>query len=130
MQNNNFSEVFALEIDGWCYGISNYPGEIYPGLVHRIIREVKPAFDAAIANQHVFEVSDIASRLSKAAKYLISEKEIAFSIMSHLPNPMQLDERGKRTLAQIVNSAELKYSGALARLQRRWHLEENLRSAA
>ena len=119
----HFDEIFAIEIDGWCYGLQNYPGEIYPGLVHAVIRELAPSYRAAIEHNLVFDVLDVSKRFSRAAKYLIHEKEVCFSILAQFPNPATLDEEGQYVLAQLIDQVEQHHGGALARLQRKWAWE-------
>ena len=53
---DSYDEIFGVEIDGWCYGVTNYPGEIFPGLVHRVIKELSPSFSAAIEHNVVFDI--------------------------------------------------------------------------
>ena len=125
----HFDEIFNIEIDGWCYGLQNYPGEIYPGLVHAVLRELAPSYRAAIEHNLVFNILEVAKRFSRAAKYLIHEKEICFSILAQLPNPTSLDEDGQYVLAQIIDQAEQHHGGALVRLQRKWAWERE-KSAA
>ncbi|NLF25738.1 MAG: hypothetical protein GX589_08815 [Deltaproteobacteria bacterium] len=121
---DRFGEVFEIEMSGWCYGIEKYPGEIFSGLVHAVIRELAPSFRAAIEHGYPFKVLDLASRISKSAKYLIHEKEIAFSILAQLPNPATLSgEDAQFTLAQVIDQVEQAYGGALERLQRKWHFD-------
>ncbi|MBN8549719.1 MAG: hypothetical protein J0M12_10425 [Deltaproteobacteria bacterium] len=120
---DSYDEIFKIEMDGWCYGISNYPGEIFPGLVHRVIKELGPSFREAIEHNVVFNVIETAQKFSKAAKYLINDKEIAFSILSTLPNPSVLDEDGQFIMAQLIDQVERAYGGALERLQKKWGWE-------
>jgi hypothetical protein len=121
---DKFDEVFEIEMSGWCYGIEKYPGEIFSGLIHAVIRELAPSFKAAIEHNYAFKVLDLASRVSKAAKYLIHEKEIAFSILAQLPSPATLPtEDAQFTLAQVIDQVEQAYGGALERLQRKWSYE-------
>lgn len=117
---NKYNEIFEIEVDGWCYGLANFSGEITPPIVFRVIGELSPSFRAAIESNVVFDLLDVATRLSKAAKYLVKEKEIAFAILSQLPSPTSLDEDGQFILAQVVDQVEQAYGGALERLQRRW----------
>lgn len=120
---DRYDEVFEVEIDGWCYGLSNYPGEISSGLVHRVIKEVGPAFAEALKFHLAFNVLEVSRRFSKAAKYLVPEREIAFSILATLPHPLTLDEDGQYVLATVVDQVEQAYGNALAPLQRRWNAE-------
>lgn len=121
---NKYDEIFEVEIDGWCYGISNFPGEIHAAIVFRVIGELAPAFRTAVESNVIFDVLDVATRLSRAAKYLVHEKEIAFGILAHLPSPASIDEDGKFILAQLVDQVEQAYGGALERLQRKWMWEK------
>lgn len=126
---DRFDEIFAIEIDGWAYGIQNYPGEIFPGLVHAVIKELRPSFKAAIEHNVIFDVLAVSKKISRAAKYLVHEKEIAFSVLAQLPTPSDLDEDGQFIMAQIIDQVEQAYGGALARLQRKWAYERR-RAAA
>lgn len=120
---DRYDEIFAIEIEGWCYGISTSPGEIFRGLVHRVVKELNPSFRVAIEHNVVFDIIDISKRFSKAAKFLIHEKEVAFSILLQLPNPQTMTEEQQFVLAQIVDRVEQTYGGALDRLQKKWYAE-------
>jgi hypothetical protein len=120
---DRYDEVFEIEIDGWCYGITNFPGEVSSGLVHRVIRELTDVFRAAIEHNYVFNILNIADRISKAAKYLIDEREITFSILAQLPNPVTINEDQQFVLAQIIDQAEQAYGGAIERLEKKWAWE-------
>ena len=120
---DRYDEVFEIEIDGWCYGVSNFPGEVSSGLVHRVIRELTDIFRAAIEHYYVFNLLSVSERISKAAKYLIDEREITFSILAQLPNPVTINEDQKFVLAQIIDQAEQAYGGAIERLEKKWAWE-------
>ena len=126
---DSYDEIFGVEIDGWCYGITNYPGEIFPGLIHRVLKELAPSFTAAIEHNVVFDILDIAMKFSRAAKYLVDEREICFSILANLPHPGSLNEDAQFVLAQIVDQAEQAYGGALERLEQRWSTEKGRKAA-
>lgn len=115
-----YEEVFQVEIDGWCYGIENYPGEFYPNLVHIIIREMKPMLKGVLEKGVVFNIIEISEKLAKASKYRVHEKELAFSILAQLPNPSELGEDGQFAMAQVLDKVEQVYEGVLERLERRW----------
>jgi hypothetical protein len=127
---NNYDELFEIEIDGWCYGLANFGGEIEPAIVFRVISEIAPGYKAAIENNYIFDILDVATRISKAAKYLIKEKEIAFAILSNLPSPNTLDEDGQFVLAQVIDQVEQAYGGAIDRLQKKWSFEKESRKVA
>ena len=117
---DRYDEMFAIEVEGWCYGIENYPGEVFPGLIHAVIKELRPSFKAAIEHNVMYDILAIPKRVSRACKFLVHEKEIAFSILAQLPHPSQLDEDGQFIMAQIIDHVEQKYGGALERLQKKW----------
>ncbi|MCB0318350.1 MAG: hypothetical protein KDD56_06300 [Bdellovibrionales bacterium] len=119
-----FNEYFDIEIEGWIHGITNYPGEIYKELVHTIIRELRPAFEQAIIHFYPFDIVDISLKLSKAAKYLIHEKEIAFCILAQFPHPTQLDENSLFIMGQVIDQVENEWGGAVERLNRKWQLNK------
>jgi hypothetical protein len=121
---DRYDEVFNVEVEGWCYGITTYPGEVFPALVHSVVKELGPSFRTAIDCNVVFDVLDISTKLSRAAKYLVDEREIAFSILSQLPSPHLLGEEAQFVLAQIIDQIEQAYGGALTRLERKWTLEK------
>ena len=120
---DRYDEIFEIEIDGWCYGVANFPGEISTGLVHRVVRELTDVFRAAIEHNYVFNILGVAEKISKAAKYLIDEREITFSILAQLPNPVTISEDQQFVLAQIVDQAEQAYGGAIERLEKKWAWE-------
>ena len=126
---DHVDELFSIEVDGWCYGIQNYPGEIYPGLIHAVIRELAPSYRVAIEHNFPFDIVDVSKRISRAAKYLVHEKEVCFSILAQLPNPSTLNEDGQYILAQIIDQVEKKYGGALSRLQKKWAWEREQEAA-
>ena len=121
---DGYDEIFKIEMDGWCYGIQNYPGEIFAGLIHAVIKELAPGFRLAIEHNYVFNVLELSAKISKAAKYLVHEKEIAFSIMAQLPIPAELAEDQQFILAQIIDPVEQAYGGVIERLQRKWAPEK------
>jgi hypothetical protein len=121
---DRYDEVFKIEIDGWCYGVANYPGEVFPGLVHRVVKELGPSFKEALEHNVVFNVIEISQALSKAAKYLVNEKEIAFGILTQFPHPSILDEDSQFIMAQVIDQVEQTYGGALERLHKKWGFEK------
>ena len=121
---NRYDEIFEIEVDGWCYGLENFPGEIQPAIIFRVVGELAVSFKAAIENYVIFDLLDVSNRLARAGKYLVREKEVAFSILSQLPSPSSLDEDGQFVLAQVVDQVEQAYGGALDRLQKKWLWEK------
>ena len=119
---NRYDEVFEIEIDGWCFGLTNYPGEISAPVVHRIIRELATSFQAAIEHNVVFNVVQIAGKFSEAARHLIHEQEIAMAIVAQLPNPSTLLEEQQCVLGLVIDHVEQAYPGALESFYKRWQI--------
>jgi len=108
-----YDEVFKIEMDGWSFGISNYPGEVSPSIVHRIVRELASSFQAAIEHNVKF---------SESAKSLVHPEEIALAMVAQLPNPAILTEEQRCVLGQILDRVDQAHSGALNNFYRRWNL--------
>lgn len=123
---DKYDEVFQIEMEGWAYGISNYPGEIFPELVFRVIRELEQSFISAVKHHYVFDIIGISSMFSRAAKYLVHEKDICFCILSLIPPPPQFDEDGQFVMAQIIDKVEQAHGGALERLEKKWKWQDGL----
>ena len=118
-----YDEVFQIEMEGWAYGIANYPGEIFPELVFRVMRELEPSFILAIEHHYAFKVIEVATMFSRAAKYLVHEKDISFCLLSLLPPPSRFDEEGQYVMAQIIDEVEQAYGGAIERMEKKWRWE-------
>lgn len=127
--DERYEELFDVEISAWCYGIEKYPGEVYPGLVHSIIAELKPSIRAAFQMKVAFDILEISTRISKSAKYLIHEKEVCFSLLAQFPNPKNLNEDGQYAMAQVIDQAEQEYGGVLDRLRVKWKRDTKLLAA-
>lgn len=117
---DRYDEIFQIEMEGWAYGLSNYPGEIFPELVFRVMRELESSFIEAIRHHHIFDVLQISSLFSRSAKYLVHEKDIAFCVISMFPPPSTFDEDQQFVMAQILDKVEQAYGGALDRLEKKW----------
>lgn len=121
---DSYDEIFETEMNGWCYGIENYPGAIYPALLHRVIRELSVSLRTAINHNVVFDIPALAYNVSRAAKFLVPEKDIAYSILSQLPFPWELGEDGMYVLGAVVDRMEQAHPGSYARLQRKWQMNK------
>lgn len=111
-------------MEGWAYGLANYPGEIFPELVFRVIRELESSFVTAISNGYAFNIIELSELFSKAAKYLVHEKDICFCILSILPLPGSLDLDSQFVMAQVIDQVEQTYGGALERMEKKWKWEQ------
>lgn len=118
-----YNEVFQIEMEGWAYGLANYPGEIFPELVFRVVRELESSFVMAIQQGHAFNIVELSQLFSKSAKYLVHEKDITFCILSALPPPQKMDLDSQFIMAQIIDQVEQTYGGALERMEKKWKWE-------
>lgn len=126
---DGYDEVFAVEIDGWCFGLANYPGEVSAQVVHRIVRELQSSFQAAIEHHVVFDILAVAAKISEAARFLVHEKEIALAVVAQLPNPAILSEDQQCVLGMVIDKVESQYEGALNGFYRRWNLGARQKAA-
>lgn len=120
---DNYGEIFDIEVEGLCYALSNYPGEIFGELIESIIYELGPSIRMAVACNVAFDVMDVSARISKASKYLVDEREIAFWILNCLPHPKALDEDAQCVMGQIVDQVEQAYGEALTVCEEKWKAE-------
>jgi hypothetical protein len=119
---DRYDEVFEIEIDGWVFGLTNYPGEISPQIIHRIIRELATSFHLAVEHNVVFNPLQVAKKFSDASRSLVHEQEIAMAILAQLPNPAVLNEEGQCILGLVVDQVEQAYPGALDSFYDRWKI--------
>lgn len=118
--SDNFKEIFDTELAGWCYGLANYPGDMFDALAHRVISELKVLLVGALTNGYVFDMRAVVEELCKATKFLISEKEITFSILAQFPDPRELSEEAQYTMAMIIDQADQQYGDVVEKLNRKW----------
>lgn len=121
--HNRYGEVFQIEMEGWSYGLSSYPGDIFPELVFRVLRELEPSFIEALQKNHPFDILAVSKLFSKSAKYLVHEKDIAFCILSLFPAPSMFNEEAQFTMACVIDQVEKEYGGALERMNKKWQWE-------
>lgn len=119
----SYDEVFVHEMSEYLHALENYPGEIFPELVFRFVRELEESFVQAIGHHVAFDLLAISKQIARSGKYLVHEKDIAFCILSILPPPSKFDEEAQFILGQIVDQVEQAYGGALERLEKKWRWE-------
>lgn len=118
-----YSDIFQAEIECWCFGISNFPGQLYPKLVQRVIREISPTFRAAIDNGYIFDVFETAKKIYSACAGVISEKQIVYAILANLPLAFELEEESLFILGQIIDQVEREYGGVIDQMETLWKRE-------
>lgn len=119
---DRYDEVFQIELDGWCFGITNYPGELSPSIIHRIVRELAASLQAAIEHNVAFNILEISEKISIATRGRVHTKEIALAMIAQLPNPAILQEEQQCVLGVIIDTVDRQYTGALESFYRRWNL--------
>ncbi|MEI6518394.1 MAG: hypothetical protein WCN89_06845 [bacterium] len=119
---DRYDEVFQIELDGWCFGITNYPGELSPSIIHRIVRELAASLQAAIEHNVAFNILEISEKISIATRGRVHTKEIALAMIGQLPNPAILQEEQQCVLGVIIDTVDREYTGALESFYRRWNL--------
>lgn len=119
---DRYDEVFQIELDGWCFGITNYPGELSPSIIHRIVRELAASLQAAIEHNVAFNILEISEKISIATRGRVHTKEIALAMIGQLPNPAILQEEQQCVLGVIIDTVDRQYTGALESFYRRWNL--------
>ncbi len=117
---NQFAEIYEVELECWCYGLKGVNKGIDNSVLHKVIKEFAPVLHEAVRNLYVCNILETAERLVKASKLKVSEREIAFYILSMLPAPVELNEEQQNTVLQIVDIVEKVYSGAAQRLEKKW----------
>lgn len=123
----DYADIFALEIDSWCYGLSRYGGELTPALVHRVVEELAPVFRSALDYKFVFDLLGTSKKIQGASSKVVDELEITLNILSQLPSPYALDEERQFVYAQIIDQADKAYGGVLECFEKRWQKEKDCR---
>ena len=117
---DRYDEIFELEVEALCYALTNYPGEIFDSLFYMCLADLRESFKTAIESNVIFDILDVSTRLSKAAKYLIDERDIAFEILNLFPLPGSIGEDAQFVLAQLVDQVEQAYGGAIEFVEEKW----------
>jgi hypothetical protein len=118
--NIPYQEIFNIEINGWCHGLSQYPGEISQTLVFSAVQALGASFRRAILEKSTIDIPDIANRLSKASKYLVSEQDIVLRILANFPHPSSVDAESQQIMGQIIDQVDRKFKGIKSLLELKW----------
>lgn len=122
--SNSFGELFDLELKTWCHGLSQVNERVEVAVLRNVIREFAPVLKEAIENHYLFDLIDVTRKLIHASRCRVTEKEIAFYILSHLPLPSELHDSQVKILKQATQNLEQSYRGANARLEKKWLADE------
>jgi hypothetical protein len=120
--SNQAAEIFAVELEGWLYGLKAFPGKMYPALVQQVIKELAPALGSAMAAGVEIDFIAIARKFLASANGVITERAIIHHLLVQLPNPRQLNEELQYKLAISLNAVEVKFPGVVSSAQKAWAL--------
>ena len=118
----SYKEIFEIEMHCWCLGLYRNKDTLDVKVLNRVIKEFAPIIKEAIENLYPFDILDITNRFLAASKCKASQQEVAFYILSMLPNPSQFSNDQRNVLIKIVENLEKKYSGAFERLEKKWKI--------
>lgn len=119
--SKEYGDIFEIELKCWCLGLQRCQSQVDRSVLFKVIKQFAPVLREAVEHLYVCDVLDTARKLVVAAKCRISEKEIAFYILSHLPAPTELNREQADTLIQIVDQVEQSYCGAVKRMEQKWN---------
>ncbi len=117
---NDYSEMFDLEVEAWCFALRTYVGEPTPGLVDRLIGAFEGSLHKAVEAGYVFDIGQIAVQLSESTKFRVSRDDILMALAAYLPHPTLLNNESQMCLAQIVDSLEQLSPGMHNKLEVYW----------
>lgn len=120
---NPYERQFNRNLEFWISGLESYPGEIFPGLVHGVLQRMGRIFHGALEHDYEYDLLGVATRISKAVKYLVHEQEIAFGIVAQFPPPERLREGGQSCMKRLIRQVETEYGPVVDRLERKWEFE-------
>ncbi len=124
MRKKPFSELLKIELEGWCYGIANYPGEITAPIIHRIIEELQPSLLRAMEEGVEIDFYKLASKISQAAKYIVDEREIVTSLLMNFPNPKYLSPTVKDYFEKALDKVSKVFPEVIQILEMKWRFDE------
>jgi hypothetical protein len=103
----------GAEIDEMCLALKSYPGEIYFDLPFYVVAGHAGMFKEAIEQGLALDVLDLSVQLTKAAKYLVHEKDVTTFIYVNLPPAASIAPTKRPFLTRIVDQIEEQYSGSI-----------------
>ncbi|MCS6961053.1 MAG: hypothetical protein NZT61_00920 [Deltaproteobacteria bacterium] len=123
-KNIPFKEILKIELEGWCYGISNYPGEIHAGLIHRIIQELQGTICRAMEEDVEIDFVKLGTKIAQASRYMVDEREVTFSLLCQLPNPNYLDGKEQQYVRRAIQKACETFPEIEQMMELKWKFDE------
>lgn len=125
---NSYAEIFPIEIEGWCYGIESFPGELSALTVKRVVLQLQPSFFKALREGIAIDIVSIARQFTIAARGVVSVREVAEWLVLAMPAPQYLDEDAMYLLANALSAADASNEG-LIDLYNQFNSESQKRAA-
>lgn len=97
---------FQARFDDLFSALADYPGEISTDLAHYAARHCAKLFEQAFRRDISPDIVEVASRLSKSAKYLVHEKDITLYIFMNLPERSDLPEAARPAFDRMSKKME------------------------
>lgn len=118
-------EIVGMEIEAWRYGLSGYPGQPYGGLLHAILKEIRPSLLLALTQGLVVDIPEIAGALASAFQHVAARREVVLSIVVNLPHPDSCPTLERSTLFATLERVAEAFPDidVAARLRRKWEHE-------
>ena len=113
--SHSYAEIFPIEIEGWCRGIENFPGELSPLTIKRIVFQLQPAFLMAFESGLQVDLVAIARQFSVAARGVVALREVLEWLVEALPGPNGLSVDSLYSIADALGQANSSLPGLLDR---------------
>ena len=101
------------QVESMCTALKSFRGEVDVELVRYIIGQYSHEIEHALVYAPEVDLPEISLRLSRAAKYRVHEKEIAFYILLSMPFMDSFPEVAQGRLSEIWDQAIEKYGRGL-----------------
>lgn len=115
-----FISQFDLEVESWVHGLWKFPGEVFPGLVQNVLKEMLVLWHVAVERSCPFPIARISRRMAQALGQLVSEEEVILGLCALLPHPWYVAALPRITLALIVEQAAERSPGLALRMRESW----------
>ena len=112
MAKLSFPELFAIEIEGWRFGLEDNQSTLKKADIFKLLKEIKVVFELAIENLHAFDLIKMSNDFAKASGGIITAKEIAYYIINLLPPEEKLYEEEKVVYNNLKTQVAAAFSEA------------------
>lgn len=117
------AEMITFNLERWCFAVRNYPGEIYPKLIYKVIKHMAQTLREAIELDLIVNLVALGQRLAADGKFVVSEHDVVVALTAALPSPASVDKAHHLTLAQTLGLVEQVIPENLKNIKEHWELE-------